>query len=364
MEPTGLIIGRERYDRMKEVIDFDNSKIGVKGLSDSGITTIPKFFVHPPETLSDLKKSSSFGSEIPVIDLSNLHCQTNREKIIKEVREAAKTWGFFQVINHGIPLGVLDDIILAIKAFHEEPKEAKAKYYLRGKGNGVRLVSNVDLLRSKAACWRDTLNVWMPVQAEEIPEVCRREVLEWDAQTKKVAEVVMDLLSEGMGLESGKLVQLGCLSSRVILGHCYPHCPQPDSTLGLNSHTDVGTLAVLVQNQVAGLQVKHGEYWVDVNPVPGGLIVNIGDLLQIISNGNYNSFQHRVLANASKELRISVGQFFSLDNSNECACFGPLPELVSPDKPALYRSFTIRDFNENFYSKELDSKSLVEKLRI
>ena len=97
------------YDRMKEVKEFSESKIGVKGLSDSGITSIPRIFIHPPQTLSQLKStsSSSFSSiHTPVIDLSNLDSPHHRPKIVDQIREASKTWGFFQVINHGVALSV------------------------------------------------------------------------------------------------------------------------------------------------------------------------------------------------------------------------------------------------------------------
>ncbi|KAL7264755.1 hypothetical protein ACSBR1_002660 [Camellia fascicularis] len=61
------------YNRMKELKEFNDSKIGVKGLSDSGITAIPKFFIQLPETLSTLKSSSFSTGSIPVIDLSNIN---------------------------------------------------------------------------------------------------------------------------------------------------------------------------------------------------------------------------------------------------------------------------------------------------
>lgn len=362
------MVGAAGYDRMKEVKKFDNSKMGVKGLSDSGITTIPKFFVHRPETLSDLRKPSLTGVGIPVIDLSNVNTETGRVKVVGEIREAAKTWGFFQLVNHCVPVPVLDDTIAAIKAFHDRPLEEKAKYYVREEGRGVMYASNFDLHRSTAACWHDSLNVWMapdPAAAEEIPAVCRRAVAEWDIHAKKVAEDVMELLCEGVGLKGGKLKELGCCDTRAIVGHCYPPCPQPDLTVGIKSHTDPGVLTVLLQNQVGGLQVKHGEDWVDVKPIHGGLIINIGDLLQIISNGEYNSVQHRVLANGSKEDRISIVEFFNVDKYDESARYGPLPELVSrPEKPCIYRNFTMKEFTENFYSKGLDSKSFVEKLKL
>jgi isopenicillin N synthase-like dioxygenase len=272
------------YDRKKELKEFDESKIGVKGLSDSGITSIPRFFVHPPETLSDLKSSSTCGS-IPVIDLSGVNSAAHRQKIVEQVKEAAATWGFFQVINHGAPVPELEETINAIKTFHEQPHEAKSKYYKRNEGPVVAYTTNNDLYRAKAAAWHDYLQVWMaptPSKMEDIPEVCRDEAVAWDKRATEVAETLMELLSQGLGMEAGKLKELKFADTRLFVGICYPYCPQPDLTLGITPHTDPGFLTVLMQNHVPGLQVKHGDGWVNVNPVPGGLIINVGDFLQVI----------------------------------------------------------------------------------
>lgn len=277
------------YDRMKEVKEFDESKIGVKGLSDSGITSIPRFFVHPPETLSDLKTSSTC-TDIPLIDLCDLHSSSHRFKIVEQVKEAARTWGFFQVINHGVPVSVLDDTINAIKAFHDQPQEVKAKYYKREESHGVMYTSNNDLYRAKAAAWHDSLQAWMgpkPPKLEDIPEICRNEVVAWDKHATEVAETVMELLSEGLGLEAGKFKELTFSEQRALVGHCYPYCPQPDLTVGITPHTDPGVVTVLLQNRVPGLQVKHGDEWVNVKPAPGGLIINVGDFLQVTKPFSY-----------------------------------------------------------------------------
>ncbi|XP_062003359.1 1-aminocyclopropane-1-carboxylate oxidase homolog 4-like [Rosa rugosa] len=356
------------YDRVKEVKEFDESKIGVKGLSDAGITSIPQFFVHDPKTLSDLKPSSKYtAATLPTIDLSDINSVTHRAKIVEQINLAAKTWGFFQVINHGVPVSVLDETLKAVKAFHDQPHEVKAKYYKREEGKGVMYASNNDLYRTKAASWHDSLQVWMGPQrseAEEIPEMCRNEVVAWDFHATKVGETVMELLSEGLGLEAGKFKELTFSDARVIVGHCYPYCPQPDLTVGITSHTDPGIVTVLLQNHVPGLQVRHQNEWVDVKPVPGGLVINIGDLLQIISNGEYKSVQHRVLANSWKESRISIVMFLNQGKWKEDGYCGPLPELLSSEKPPVYRNFTVQEYVENFYSKGLDSKSLIEKITI
>ncbi|XP_047308396.1 1-aminocyclopropane-1-carboxylate oxidase homolog 6-like [Impatiens glandulifera] len=354
-----------KYDKMKEIKDFDNSKIGVKGLSDSGTTTIPKFFIHPPETLSDLKPSAKTVA-IPVIDLSNEG--TNRTEIVKQVREAAGDWGFFQVVNHGVPVSILEETIAAVKAFHELPAEIKGQYYKREERKGVMYSSNNDLYRSKAATWHDYLQVWMspdPVVVEDIPTICRRELVDWDTHAKRVIENVMELLSEGLGLVPNRFKELTLVDERIVVGIIYPHCPQPDLTVGLIPHTDPGIITLLLANQIGGLQVKHGDDgWVDVKPLPGGLIINIGDFLQIVSNGEYKSVQHRVLANTSKEPRISVVEFFNLTKWRDSDKYGPLSEILTDEKPAIYRDFTQEEFMQNFYSKGLDSKSLVDKIKI
>ncbi|KAA8516744.1 hypothetical protein F0562_017058 [Nyssa sinensis] len=359
MAAAGVSVG---YDRLKEVEEFDSSKIGVKGLSDSGITTIPKIFVHPPETLPEIRSSSTSAS-IPLIDLANVKSDLHRPKIVEQISDAARNWGFFQLINHGVPVSVLDETIAAYKAFFEQPAEVKAKHYAREENHGVMYASNNDLYRSKVATWHDTLQVWrgpVPAKLEDIPEVCRKEVLEWEMQAKMVAETVMELLCEGLGLEAGKLKELGYTETRAIVGHIYPYCPQPDLTVGLGSHTDYGMLTVLLQNQVPGLQVKHGNEWVDVKPLHGSLTINVGDTLQIVSNGEYKSVQHRVTANSSKEPRVSIIEFFNADNRDKVRRHGPLPELISPEKPAIYRDFTFPEFIQNFFSKPFGNKALVE----
>ena len=86
--------------------------------------------------------------------------------------------------------------------------------------------------------------------------------------------------------------------------------------------------------------------------------------LQIVSNGEYRSVQHRVLANSNNDPRISIVMFFNLAKWKGSGYYGPLPELLTPQNPAIYRDFTMQEFNQNFYSKGLDSKSLIDKIKL
>ena len=118
---------------------------------------------------------------------------------------------------------------------------------------------------------------------EAVPEMCSEALKDWNKAVTGLGDELMSILCEGLGVKSDKLKELSCLEGRISVSHYYPPCPQPDLTLGVTSHTDPGVLTVLVQNEVGGLlHVKCGEEWAAVEAVPGAIVINIGDLLQVL----------------------------------------------------------------------------------
>lgn len=110
----------------------------------------------------------------------------------------------------------------------------------------------------------------------------REVMIEYSEEVMKVGKLLFELLSEALVLNTNHLKDMDCTKSLLLLGHYYPPCPQPDLTLGLTKHSDNSFLTVLLQDDhIGGLQVLHDKYWVDVPPVPGALVVNVGDLLQV-----------------------------------------------------------------------------------
>ncbi|XP_038697199.1 1-aminocyclopropane-1-carboxylate oxidase homolog 1-like [Tripterygium wilfordii] len=360
MAATAMSADSKPYDRLKDIEAFVESKAGVKGLVDSGITSIPPFFIHPPDSLSTIAPTSSNPNIIPTVDLSGVDSD-KRPVLVQQVARACRELGFFQIVNHGIPLKVMENMIGAIKSFNEQPTEIKSRIY--GSKRSVTFGCHIGTL--KAASWRDTLH-FLPSRSnfepEEIPEICRDEVLEWDNEVKQVGEVLMGLLCEGLGLEKGKFKKMMFLEGRSIVCHYYPYCPQPELTFGSKSHTDPSVLTILLQDHVGGLQVKHNGEWVDVKPVSGALVINVGNILKILTNDEYKSAEHRVLANSYHEPRASVAVFFNTSIHDDL--YGPFEELISTDKPALYQPFTLSDFMKRYITEDLGGKALENHYRL
>ena len=114
-----------------------------------------------------------------------------------------------------------------------------------------------------------------------VVSICRKSTIEYVKYIRRFGDTLFELLSEALGLQAEYLGSMECAKEGSLVCHYYPACPQPELTLGLSRHADPGFLTLLIQNEISGLQVLHEGQWVDVHPIQGGLVVNIGDLLQV-----------------------------------------------------------------------------------
>jgi isopenicillin N synthase-like dioxygenase len=308
-------------------------------------------FIHPPENMlsfsGDLEK---LDLRIPVIDLSGFENKERRLELVKEINSAAESWGFFQLINHGIPLGVMEDIQKSIRRFHELPQAEKAKWYSRDFSQKVNFFSfHGDFKVMTPADWRDTLSCKVledPTSFDEIPEVCRKEVTSYMEYIDGVVEKLAKLFSEALGVDSDHLTKTDCFKARSLACHYFPLCPEPNKTMGGTKHTDLGFLTLLLQDAVGGLQVLNQDVWIDVPPVKGALLANVGDMMQIISNGKYKSVEHRVLMKATAEPRISIACFMSTNDLEKP--YGPIKELLSENNPAKYNEVKFGEYGKKY----------------
>ncbi|CAN6270762.1 unnamed protein product [Urochloa humidicola] len=120
-------------------------------------------------------------------------------------------------------------------------------------------------------------------------------------------------------------------------------------------HSDWGFLTVLLQNQSAGLQALYNNQWIDIMPTPGTFVVNIGDLLQLVSNDNLKSAEHRVLA-MSAGPRLSIASYPT--NAGSTRAFAPIKKLLSDKNPALYKETLASDYRRHCAAIGLGNKCL------
>jgi hypothetical protein len=164
------------YDRASELKAFDETKLGVKGLVDAGVTEIPRIFHHSHDDL-DNSASGDTQISIPVIDLQGIGKDViKRKEIVESIRDASETWGFFQLVNHGIPVSVLEEMKEGVRRFHEQDTQVKKELYTRDPMRPVVYNSNFDLYSAPATNWRDTFFCQMapnPPNPEDLPAACR-----------------------------------------------------------------------------------------------------------------------------------------------------------------------------------------------
>lgn len=180
MDMSSLKQSLEEDDRVKELKAFEETKAGVKGLVDSGIQNVPKIFIRPADELVEELNYSQSDQKFPVLDLDRIGEDDDRRRAaVEEAGRASREFGGFHVVNHGIGMDVLDGMLDGIRRFHEQESEVKMQFHSRDSKQKVKYASNVDLYRSRAANWRDSLTISQLsyddrlLQPDELPEICR-----------------------------------------------------------------------------------------------------------------------------------------------------------------------------------------------
>lgn len=306
--------------------------------------------------------ASGTGPGVPIIDVGELVAASDAagvRAVAREIAAACREWGFFQVVNHGLDAGPRGDLLEGVRrhmeAFFRLPRADK-EGILRTRENPWGYYNN-ELTKNQ----RDRKEVFdftredgdeIYCAANRWPQLAdfRPTMLGWLDACEQLSHRLLEAFCIGLELAPDALaaafmprhtgfVRLNYYPVEdPMAGSTASHLPVAD--LGVHHHTDAGALTVLLQDDVGGLQVHRDGRWYDVPPVPGALVINTGDMMQVWSNDIYRAAMHRVLAMNSKD-RFSIPFFF---NPAGDTIVEPLPSTVDGARPARYRPIDWSEF--------------------
>ncbi|XP_050208839.1 jasmonate-induced oxygenase 1-like [Mercurialis annua] len=352
--------------------DWPEPIVRVQSLSETCQSEIPTRYIKPPRDRPATLTSPIAGNDvnIPVIDLAglfgddyDLHAST-----LHKISMACREWGFFQVVNHGVSPELMDSGRELWRRFFHLPMEEK-QIYANSPATYEGYGSRLGVEKGAILDWSDyyflhylpfslkNLNKW-----PALPTNCREVIDEYGKQVLELCGRLMKVLSINLGLGEKHLQDAfgGDNVGACLRVNFYPKCPRPDLALGLSSHSDPGGMTLLLpDDQVAGLQVRHGNDWTTVKPVSHAFIVNIGDQIQVLSNAIYKSVEHRVIVNSAQE-RVSLAFFY---NPKSDKLIEPVSDLVTEETPSLYQPMTFDEYRIYIRTMGPRGKSQVESLK-
>jgi isopenicillin N synthase-like dioxygenase len=281
---------------------------------------------------------------IPTIDISRL---LDDPETINSIGKACADWGFFQVINHGVDPDLRRRFLAAGQFFFNASDDIK-RSVLRSADNPMGFFDE-ELTKNKqdwkqifdyGADWRDPAadyhSRW-PVAMPDFKGILRA----WFEACEALSIRLVMAIAKSLDVDPNILLKSFTPSHTSFARlNYYPLCDHPQTNskeghLGIHPHTDSGALTVLLQDEVAALQVCRLGRWHTIEPAADGLIINIGDMLQVWSNDRFIAPEHRVLASSQRE-RFSAPFFFNPANNTDCV---PLTASEARYRPINWGQF-------------------------
>lgn len=263
---------------------------------------------------------------IPVFDIRTLKGE-NRTAVVQGMRRAAEEVGFFAITHAGVHAAALDGAFAAARRFFDLPRMHKEMWRYRSTmlNHGWVASGQEKLDPSGPGDLKESFtmrNVAHTVARAELwPDAPFRDAvhaLYRDAQ--QLAQRLLGALAESLSLPTDWFTPAHTGENQTLRLLRYPFVEESpaDGQLGAGVHTDYGSITLLWQDRVGGLEVmtRNGE-WVSVPPLTDTLIVNIGDLLQRWTNGLFRSTPHRVQPCLDGRDRYSIAFFYDPDDAAE-----------------------------------------------
>jgi isopenicillin N synthase-like dioxygenase len=321
--------------------------------------------------LSSSRGHTAF-EKLPVVDVADLRSSepARRRDAAEALGQATREAGFLYVVGHGVPPVLGARLLEQAAAFFALPLERKLALHIGRSANhrgyvppGEEVFYGGGRDRKEAFDLALDLPADDPVVRAGTPMMGPNVWPDLPGFREDVDAYYRAVFALGRRLLRGFALALGLPEdafdafvtkppSQLRLVH-YPHDPGDPDGAGIAAHTDYECFTILLPT-APGLEVMNGEgTWVDAPPLEGALVVNVGDLMEIWSNGTFLATSHRV--RPVREERFSFPLFFCCDYHTEVA---PLPALVGPERPARYPSVRA---GEHLYAQTIQSFDYLQR---
>jgi isopenicillin N synthase-like dioxygenase len=288
---------------------------------------------------------------IPTLDIRRF--DTDREAFVAELGSAYREWGFAGIRGHGIPQALIDDAYRAFTAFFALPEATKRQYHVAG-GGGARGYTPFGVETAKGAQHYDLKEFWhigreiardsrhadvMPANLwpEEVPGFREAGYGLYQA-LDQLGSTVLSALALHIDLPADWFADKTDSGNSILRPIHYPPITTPDiPNVRAGAHEDINLITLLVGASAEGLEVlsRRGE-WVPFTADADTIVVNIGDMLQRLTNHVYPSTTHRVVnppGGKARQPRYSTPFFL---HPNPDFLIDVLPGCITPDNPCRY----------------------------
>jgi isopenicillin N synthase-like dioxygenase len=289
---------------------------------------------------------------VPTLDLRQYH--TDRPGFVGQVRHAYSTLGFCCFSGHGLDPVLLENAYRSFRDFFLLPPQVKQQYFLAGK-SGTRGYTPFKTETAKSACHADLKEFWHVGREEvandhpyrklmldnvwpsEIPDFRTHALALYNAM-EQIGRQVLRPMATAIGLPEDYFLPMTAHGNSILRALHYPPVRLDDlPAIRAHAHEDISFITLLPASRGAGLELLtlEGE-WVPVAPEENAIIVNVGDMLQRLTNNVYRSTTHRVVNpvdEASHRSRYSLPFFL---DPNPDFLIKTLPGCVSIENPNLY----------------------------
>jgi len=314
-------------------------------------------------------------TSLPIVDVAGLYSADPAERmaVAAELGKAARETGFLYVTGHNVSGELRSSLLESTKRFFSRPVEEKMEIYIgKSKSHRGYVPEGEEVMADGKRDLKEALDLGYEVSVDHpivkagTPMIGPNQWPAIDGFEQAVSSYYQAVFDLGQHLLRGFALALGqeedffdrfvtCPPSQLRLLH-YPYNPDAVDAQGIGAHTDYECFTLLLPT-APGLEVMNGAgEWIDVPLIPDAYVVNIGDMMEVWTNGEFIATSHRV--RKVREERYSFPLFFACDYDTVVA---PLPELLKEGETPRYEPLRAGD---HLYAQTMQSFTyLIEKVK-